>query len=407
MTNDDTARALASTRTRVLGTTRIEEPIGKGGMAEIFRGRQLTLARPVAVKVMLPKIARDREMAQRFRREARTLATLQHENIVAVHDLVEKNGQIFMLLEFVEGLDVGELLSKGAALPLDVSLIIATSVARALEHAHFRRVVHRDIKPSNVMVSRRGEVKLADFGIAKELDEADLTKTGFVVGTPSYLAPELLKGQRADLRVDLYAVGVLLFECLTAQKPFRGKTAQELCGAILGGQRESVRSLASECPRAVEKIVDRCLERDLDKRYARAADLRRDLEAQLNKVVSVNPSAKMVAYLFSHGEARPEDLATVDIGELRLADPTIDLSSADLKVVAPETDERSIEIELEEAALEEEGARSSGARRGRAILLAVLALMLVAGGVMYALAPAETLGALHSALEKARSLTGE
>src|SRR5512144_448362 len=147
----------------------MEESVGKGGMAEIFRGTQATLGRPVAVKVMLPKIAGDADMAKRFRREARTLANLQHENIIGVYDLVEKNRQIFMILEFVDGPDVADLIRGGGRLPLDVSLIIAVGIARALEHAHFRRVIHRDIKPSNVLVSRRGEVKLGDFGIAKEL----------------------------------------------------------------------------------------------------------------------------------------------------------------------------------------------------------------------------------------------
>ena len=229
---------MSSTRTRVLGTTKIEEPIGKGGMAQVYRGKQRSLGRSVAVKVMLPAIARDKDNAQRFRREARTLAALHHENIVAVHDLVEKNGQIFMLLEYVEGTDVGELIGAGKPLPLDVALIIATGVARALEHAHFRRIIHRDIKPANVMISRRGEVKLADFGIAKELGDADLTQTGFVVGTPSYLAPELLKGNRADHRADLYAVGVLLYQCLTGKKPFSHKDPRELFAAILAGKRE-------------------------------------------------------------------------------------------------------------------------------------------------------------------------
>ncbi len=375
-----------TTRTRILGTTKIEEPIGKGGMAQIYRGRQQWLGRPVAVKVMLPKIARDKDMAQRFRREARTLAGLQHENIVAVHDLVEKNRQVFMVLEYVEGLDVAEMITQAKTLPLDISLIIATGVARALEHAHFRRVVHRDVKPSNVMVSRRGEVKLTDFGIAKDLRDADLTHTGFVVGTPSYLAPELLKGQRPDHRVDLYAVGVLLFECLSGQKPFRGKTAQELVATILGGKREKIRNLARDCPRGVERILDLCLERDLDKRYQSAADLRKDLEVQLHQLLRGNPSARLVGFLFTHGHAGPEDLATIDLAALQAADPTLELTTADLQAVnAAVAAEAAIDVELEQASVDESSSEITVTpRRLPKLAAAIFALLVLASGVTYA-----------------------
>jgi serine/threonine protein kinase len=388
-----TRRHVASTRTRIVGTTRIEEAIGQGGMAQVYRGEQRGLGRRVAIKLMLPKIARDRDMVLRFRREARTLASLQHENIVAVHDLIEKNGQVFMVLEYVEGIDVGELAVGGKALPLDIALIIATGVARALEHAHFRRIIHRDIKPANVMISRRGEVKLADFGIAKDLDEADLTRTGFVVGTPSFLAPEVLQGQRADHRVDIYAVGVLLFQLLTGKKPFAIKDPKELFAAVISGKREKVRALAPDCPRATEKIVDRCLERDREARYARAADLRKDLEVQLNGVLDGNPTARMVGFLFGRGVARAEDLATLDIAELKQADPTIDLSGLDLSA-------RSIEVDLEDPTGDPE--EPPPRRRGR--MLAWLSLLVVAGLALgYALAPPELVAEMRRTVERAIS----
>lgn len=378
-------------------------------MAQIYRGVQRSLGRTVAVKVMLPSIARDRENVQRFRREARTLAALHHENIVAVHDLVEKNGQIFMVLEHVAGVDVQELLAGGRPLPLDVSLIIATAVTRALEHAHFRRIIHRDIKPSNVMVSRRGEVKLADFGIAKDLTEADLTNTGFVVGTPSYLAPELLKGQRADHRADLYAVGVLLFQCLTGKKPYASKDSRELFAAILAGRRERLRALAPDCPRAVERIVDRCLESDVDARYARAADLRKDLEVQLHAAFSGNSAARLVAYLYSRGHASTDDLATLDLGELASADPSLDLSSVELTATRLHASS-SIEIDVDETPADDSGgAAATPVRRARGIsraLAALLALVLAAGAVAYALAPVETAAVVRRVFEQATGFVG-
>lgn len=373
----------------------IEEPIGHGGMAEVYRGRQRTLGRPVAVKVMLPTIARDKKMAQRFRRESRTLAALCHENIVAVHDLVEKNQQTFMVLEYVEGVDAGELVRGGQPLPLDIALIIATSVARALEHAHFRRIIHRDIKPANVMISRQGEVKLTDFGLAKDLEETDITRTGHVVGTPSYLAPELLRGQRADRRTDLYAVGVLLFHLLTGKKPFSGEDTQTLAAAILKGRRDKVSTLAPSCPRAVEKIVDRCLERDIDARYQRAAELRKDLEQQLGAVCNGNPTARLVGFLYTRGHAEPADLATLDIGELASADPSIDLTAIE---TAP--DGNSIDIDLDT----DEPTPTSAGRRRTKVLAAALALIAASALVTYAIAPTETAAALDHALHWATAL---
>jgi serine/threonine-protein kinase len=381
----------ARKRTRILGTTRIEDTLGKGGMAEIYRGTQGTLGRRVAVKVMLPKIASDRDMGKRFRREARTLAALQHENIISVYDLVEKNRQIFMILELVDGPDVAELIRGGQKLPLDIALLIGASVARALEHAHFRRIIHRDIKPSNVMVSRRGEVKLGDFGIAKELDERDLTATGFVVGTPSYLPPELLRGERADLRGDLWAVGVLLFECLTGQKPFRGESPKELVAAILAGNREKVRALAPDVPRAVEKIVDTCLE-SAEARYQRAADLRKDLDAAVREAGVTNPAARLVAFLFSKNLAKVEDLATVDVGELRAADPTIDISTAEIEAISKAND-ASLDVPIEV---------SSPKPRSRVLraLVASLLVAFAAGAVTYAIAPARAVDAVRATVKQ-------
>ena len=359
-------------------------------MAEIHRGSQATLGRAVAVKVMLPKIAADGDMAKRFHREARTLASLQHENIIGVYDLVVKNRQTFMVLEYVDGKDVGELITLAKRLPADIALIVALGVARALEHAHFRRIIHRDIKPSNVMVSRRGEVKLGDFGIAKDVGDRDLTRTGFVVGTPSYLPPELLKGDRADLRGDLWAVGVLLFECLTGSKPFRGSSPQELVAAILAGKRDRLRTLVPDCTRLVEMIVDKCLEVDLDKRYQRAADLRRDLEEALREARVPNPAARMVAYLFGRGLSRAEDLATIDVGEVKVADPTLDLSTAEIEVLTKKVDASRFDIPVDVTTLK-------GPRRWPRRVLGTMVALFVMAGVTYALAPTRTLDAVRAA----------
>jgi eukaryotic-like serine/threonine-protein kinase len=304
---------MSSTRTRVIGTCRLVEPLGKGGMAEVYRGLQGPLQREVAVKVMLPEFSKDAEAVTRFRREALALAGLSHENILAIHDLVEKNDQLFMVMELVDGVDVKSLLDEGGALSLDVALIVAAGVAAALEHAHFRKVLHRDVKPGNVMLSRQGDVKLADFGIAKDMTIDDLTKTGLMVGTPSYMAPEILKGQRPDPRTDLYAVGVMLFEMLTGRKPFTASNHGELFANIASGKRPKLRSLQPDVPRAVDRIVERCLALEPKHRWTRTAELRDALDRELSRHVVGTPSARIVYFLKERGRVREDDMSYLDL----------------------------------------------------------------------------------------------
>lgn len=309
----------------MLGTTQILSPIGKGGMAQVYLGSQRTLERPVAVKVMLPTIASDREFAIRFRREALSLAQLQHENIVTVYDLVEKNQQLFMIMEYIDGIDVGELLGPGP-LPLDVSLAIVEGVVRALEHAHFHRIVHRDVKPSNVMVSTKGRVKLTDFGIAKDLEGEDLTKTGMVVGTPSYLAPEVFRGEKASPRTDLYAVGVLLYRCLSGKSPFGDLTGPPLYRAIAKGERNRLREASPACPRGVERLVDTCLAHNPEHRYRNAAELRAQVSKHLDRALVSTPAARLVTFLYHRGYVTADHLGMLALDELQLADADLDVS---------------------------------------------------------------------------------
>ena len=151
-------------------------------------------------------------MAERFTREGQALAQLNHQGICAVHDLFARTNNLYMVLEYVDGYDVDFLLKEGGLLPPDIVAIIGVRVAEALEHAHLHRIIHRDIKPANVMVSRSGEVKLMDFGIARDEDLDRVTKTGLMVGTPMYMAPEVVQGGEADERSDVYSLGVMLYQ---------------------------------------------------------------------------------------------------------------------------------------------------------------------------------------------------
>jgi serine/threonine-protein kinase len=288
---------------RKVGTSRIVREIGRGGMGVVYEGRQEELDRPVAVKALDPKLARSKEVVERFRREGRAYARLRHEAIVAVHDLVEKEDGLFLVTEFVDGADLARLLATGGALPPDCAAVVGARVAEALDYVHFNGLLHRDVKPANVMASREGEVKLMDFGIAKGEDDASLTRAGMLVGSPSYMAPEVLAGEAAGPPADVWALGVSLYELLTGEKPFRGRDAEELFAAIQRGKFRRVRALAPGCPRRLARAVERCLSRAPQARFKSAGALARELDAIGARLLprGLHPRARLVALLANRG----------------------------------------------------------------------------------------------------------
>ena len=203
---------------RKVGSSRIAREIGRGGMGIVYEAFQEGLDRPVAVKALDTKLARSKDLVERFRREGRAYAKLRHEAIVQVHDLVEKDDGLYLVTEFVDGTDLARLLQKGGALPPDCVSLVGARVADALDYVHFNALLHRDVKPANVMVSRDGEVKLMDFGIAKGEADSSLTRAGMLVGSPSYMAPEVLGGEQAGPASDVWALGVSLYELLTGEQ---------------------------------------------------------------------------------------------------------------------------------------------------------------------------------------------
>jgi serine/threonine protein kinase len=296
---------------RKVGTSRIVREIGRGGMGVVFEAFQEGLDRPVAVKALDVKLARSKELVERFRREGRAYAQLRHHSIVAVHDLVEKDDTIYLVTDFVDGADLNKVLAKGGTLPPDCAAVVGARVAEALDYVHFNKLLHRDVKPANVMLSRDGEVKLMDFGIAKDQTAADLTKVGMLVGSPSYLAPEVLNGDAADPRADVWALGVTLYELVTGEKPFKGKDAEELFAAIRRGAFRHVRALAPDCPRRLARAVERCLERRPRQRWRTAGAFARELEACAAKMLGgMHPQARLVALMANRGFADERDALT-------------------------------------------------------------------------------------------------
>jgi len=351
-------------RPKLLGTTELQDTIGQGGMAEVMRGFQEALNRPVAVKALLPERKDDEEAVERLRREALALASLHHENIPSVYDLVEKYGRQYVIMEYVDGVDLAAVLESGPV-PLDVSLLIGSELAGALEHAHFRKVLHRDIKPSNVMLSRTGQVILTDFGIAKDQTLDDMTRQGFVVGTLNYLSPEQIGGLRADWRSDIYGLGVTLFETLSGQRPHaEGPEQAELLANILGGQLRRLRQVAPTLPRSVEKVVHRCLALDPAKRYQRAAEVRRDLDRLVRAVLKGTRSARVVAFLKDRRLLTGQEMTMIASDEVEAVQA----------VPRPETVLSSRHFERAEDA-------PAGSGLARTLMGVLLALLLLAGGL--------------------------
>ena len=280
-----------------IGNCRILGEIGSGGMAVVYRAVQEPLGREVAIKSLKPSIAVDSGFAKRFEREAHFMASLQHENILHVYDFIKDRGTMHIIMEYVQGIDLYDLLEVTPRLPIDISSIIAVQVARALDYAHFRGVIHRDIKPANVMISKHGEVKLMDFGIARDDKLSDLTETGTGLGTPSYMSPEQILGDKLDFRSDIFSLGIVLYQMATGQKPFVEDDARTVMQKIRLDRYQSPRKLNAKVTRGLERIMARCMEKMPANRYPTTQALIDDLADFLSSRVPINHNARVVMYL--------------------------------------------------------------------------------------------------------------
>ena len=277
---------MALARGTKLGPYQIESPIGAGGMGEVYKATDTRLERTVAIKVLPAHVASDPERKQRFEREAKTVAALSHPHICPVFD-VGREGEIdFLVMEYLEGETLADRLGKGA-LPLDQALRYAIEIADALDKAHRQGVTHRDLKPANIMLTKAG-AKLLDFGLAKlkptgpqsdastRLDES-LTQQGTILGTFRYMAPEQLEGKNADARTDIWAFGCVVYEMVTGQKAFEGTSQASLIAAILNTDPPASSTLQPVTAPALDRVVKKCLAKDLDSRWQTASDLADEL----------------------------------------------------------------------------------------------------------------------------------
>ena len=271
-----------------IGHYHILASIGKGGMGEVYAAEDTRLGRRVALKVLSRELAMDADRRERFEREARAVAALNHPNIVTIYSVEEAGGVPFLTLELVEGRTLGALIPPGG-LPLDRILAYSIPLADAVGAAHQRGITHRDLKPGNVMIGDDGRVKVLDFGLAKlkesnaslaaSLPTQELTGEGRIVGTVAYMSPEQAEGKPVDPRSDVFSLGVVIFEMATSQRPFKGDTQVSLLSSIIKDTPSPLTDLRAELPRDLGRIVRRCLSKDPEDRYQTAKDLRNDLRA--------------------------------------------------------------------------------------------------------------------------------
>src|SRR5215470_2785264 len=270
--------ASASGRGRALvtldGRYHVLERIAAGGMGEVYRAQDAVLAREVAIKVLHRSLASDQGFVDRFRREARAAATLNHPNIVAVYDWGAVDGIYYMVMEYVQGRSVRELLNAdGSLAPAQAAEVLRQTLA-ALEHAHARGIVHRDLKPENILITNDGVVKLTDLGLARAFADAKNTRAGAVTGTVQYLAPEQIRGEPADPRSDLYSLGIVAYELLTGDLPFSGETPMAIAYQHLSDRVPAPSRSAPEIGSDLDGFVLSATDPDREMRPESAAAMR-------------------------------------------------------------------------------------------------------------------------------------
>jgi eukaryotic-like serine/threonine-protein kinase len=263
------------------GRYRLESKLGSGGMSTVYLALDEVLDRPVAIKLLHREISEEADQLERFRREARAAARLSHPNLVGVIDAGEDDGRPYIVFEYIEGRTLKRRIQEEGPLPVDEAVAYAIEIGRGLTAAHARKLVHRDVKPQNVLIDPDGRAKVTDFGIARSLESKGLTATGRVLGTTDYVSPEQAMGEDVDERSDVYSLGVVLYEMLTGDVPFRAETQVGVAMKHVNQPMPDVQAKRPEVSAAVASVVDRATTKDPRDRYTTVAQMVRDLEQTL------------------------------------------------------------------------------------------------------------------------------
>jgi eukaryotic-like serine/threonine-protein kinase len=259
-----------------LGKYELHQALGEGAMGTVWKAYDTVLRRFVALKLMAPSVSRTAEMRDRFFREAHAAGALQHPNVITIYDLGEAKNQLFIAMELLEGRDLADVIAAQDPLPLERKLDVLIEMLDGLDYAHRQGVIHRDIKPANVRITTDGRVKLLDFGIAR-LETSELTRSGALVGTPTYMAPELITNGPVTPSTDVFAAGCLLYEFLAYTKPFIAETLQGVLYQVLTTDPPPLRTLAPSIPAALERVVVRAISKNPEDRFQTASDMRKNL----------------------------------------------------------------------------------------------------------------------------------
>jgi serine/threonine protein kinase len=294
------------------GKFEILADLGQGAMGKVYRAHDPILDRPVALKTVPPALLAGKETLARFQREARAAARLQHPNIVTIFELGEVEGTHYIAMELVEGLDLGEAMTPPDRLTIEQKVRMVVDVCRGLDFAHKMGVVHRDVKPANIRLTRDGTIKILDFGIARlhgtDATDPNLTQQGMVLGTPSYLSPELVQGAKVDHYADMWAVGVILYEMLTGRRPFEAPTITSLIHKIVNEPLPALDARSLHLPEALAAVAMRALDRDRSRRFPDLGDMARALLAAIGATpppeTPLDPVVRKRAYEANFAEAR-------------------------------------------------------------------------------------------------------
>jgi eukaryotic-like serine/threonine-protein kinase len=263
---------------RQIGQYLIEREIGRGSMGAVYRAHHIVTQQTVAIKMLLAALATDTSFVMRFNRETDALQALRHPNVIRFLDAGQDGNIMYYVMEFVNGSTVGATLKLRGHLPIAQSVEIVAQIADALEYIHTEgRLFHRDIKPDNIIVDRWSQAKILDFGLARIESLYTITRAGMVVGSLYYVPPEHLRGEKIDGRADIYALGVSLYEMITGERPFRGKTLQEMSSSIMAGTAIPPSVVANEVPLQLESIILKAISRRREDRYGRAGEMRDEL----------------------------------------------------------------------------------------------------------------------------------